>query len=149
MRISDWSSDVCSSDLKEPTWKISAVRVTYRPDRHRVYYQGARLDLFGIGIPLPSFSHPIGDGADSGFLAPDIRYDRTNGIEIAVPYTFQFAPNRAATVTPPLFSDTLPMLKAEYRQINRLGAFRVTGYGTVSRRSDDHIDRKSKRQNSS
>src|SRR3546814_16853180 len=74
MRISDWSSDVCSSDL------------------HRVYYQGARLDLFGIGIPLPSFSHPIGDGADSGFLAPDIRYDRTNGIEIAVPYNFQFAP---------------------------------------------------------
>src|SRR3546814_12283317 len=34
---------------KEPTWKISAVRVTYRPDRPRVYYQGARLDLFGIG----------------------------------------------------------------------------------------------------
>src|SRR3546814_6981978 len=100
MLISDWSSDVCSSDL------------------------GARLDLFGIGIPLPSFSHPIGDGADSGFLAPDIRYDRTNGIEIAVPYNFQFAPNRAATVTPHLFSDTMPMLPAEYREINRLGAFR-------------------------
>src|SRR3546814_19554327 len=97
MRISDWSSDVCSSDLKEPTWKISAVRVTYRPDRHRVYYQGARLDLFGIGIPLPSFSHPIGDGADSGLLAPDIRYDRTNGIELAVPYNFQFAPQIGRT----------------------------------------------------
>src|SRR3546814_14912126 len=33
----------------------------------------------------------------------------------------------------------MPMLQAEYREINRLGAFRVTGYGTVSRRSDDHI----------
>src|SRR3546814_17423568 len=102
MRISDWSSDVCSSDL------------------HRVYYQGARLDLFGIGIPLPSFSHPIGDGADSGFLAPDIRYDRTNGIEIAVPSNFQFAPNREAPVTPHLFSDTLPMIQAEYRQNNTI-----------------------------
>src|SRR3546814_8000744 len=45
---------------KAPTWEISAVRVTYRPDRHRVYYQGARLGLFGIGITLPSFSDPIG-----------------------------------------------------------------------------------------
>src|SRR3546814_8305780 len=33
----------------------------------------------------------------------------------------------------------MPMLQAEYREINRLGAFRVTGYGTVSRRTDDHI----------
>src|SRR3546814_18543181 len=70
------------------------------------------------------------------FRSPDIRYDRTNGIEIAVPYNFQFAPNRAATVTPHLFSDTMPMLQAEYREINRLGAFRVT-------------DRKSTRLNSS
>lgn len=124
---------------KEPTWKISAVRVTYRPDRHRVYYKGARLDFFGIGIPLPSFSHPIGEDADSGFLAPDIRYDRTNGVEIAVPYNFQLAPNRAVTVTPHVFSDALPMLQAEYRELNTLGAFRVTGYGTFGRRSDDYV----------
>nr|WP_286207785.1 LPS assembly protein LptD [Hephaestia sp. MAHUQ-44] len=124
---------------KEPTWKISAVRVTYRPDKRRVYYQGARLDFFGLGVPLPAFSHPIGSDGDSGFLAPDIRYDRTNGIEIAVPYHFQLARNRAATITPHLFSDAMPMLEAEYREINRLGAFRLTGYGTVSRRSDDFI----------
>ena len=124
---------------REPSWKITAVRVTYRPDRHRVYYKGAQLDLFGLTLPLPSFSHPIGDTADSGFLAPDIRYDRTNGVEIALPYNFQLAPNRAVTITPHAFSDALPMLEAEYRQLNTLGAFRVTGYGTVSQRSDDLI----------
>src|SRR3546814_14801772 len=112
MLISDWSSDVCSSDL------------------------GARLDLFGIGIPLPSFSHPTGDGADSGFLAPDIRYDRPNGIEIAVPSNFQFAPNRAATVTPHLFSDPMPLLQAEFSEINRHGAFCVPVYGSDTRSTD-------------
>jgi LPS-assembly protein len=124
---------------KEPTWKITAVRVTYRPDRHRVYYKGAQLDLFGIGIPLPSFSHPIGEEADSGFLSPDIRLDKVNGVEIALPYNFQLSPDRAVTITPHVFTDALPMLEAEYRELNTLGAFRITGYGTVSRRSDDFV----------
>src|SRR3546814_12713102 len=82
MRISDWSSDVCSSDL--PTWQIRAVRVVYNPYTKRVTYKGARVELFGLPlIPLPGLSHPVGGEGGSGLLVPDIRYDRVNGLELS------------------------------------------------------------------
>lgn len=124
---------------KEPSWKITAVRVVYDPSRERIRYSGARLSLFGIGVPLPSFSHPTGGGSGSGVLAPEFRYDRVNGFEFALPYHFALAPNRDLTLTPRVFTDALPLLQAEYRELNSLGAFRVTAYGTYSRRSDDLI----------
>lgn len=129
------SSDGCP---KEPTWKVTAVRVTYRPDRERVYYVGAQVHLFGLpSIPLPKFSHPVGEATASGLLSPTIRYDRVNGLEVATPYLFSLAPNRKLTVTPHVYSAVLPMMQANYEQLDELGAFSVTGYGTVSRRSDD------------
>lgn len=124
---------------KEPTFKIEAVRVVYDPNRERVSYSGARFTLFGLSIPLPSFSHAIGDARQSGLLAPSIRLDRVNGLEVAVPYFWSFGPNRDLTLTPHVFTDALPMLKAEYRELNERGAFRVTGYGTYSRRADDFL----------
>ena len=123
---------------KEPSWKITAVRVTYRPDRERVYFNGAKLNLFGLPtIPLPRLSAPVGPGGDSGFLTPDIRLDRVNGVEVAVPYYWRLAPNKGLTVTPHVFTAVLPMMQAQYEELNTLGAFRITGYATASRRSDD------------
>ena len=124
---------------KEPTFKVEAVRVVYDPNRERVSYSGARLTVFGLSIPLPSFSHTIGDGTQSGLLAPSLRLDRVNGLEASVPYLWSLGPNRDLTLTPHIFTNALPMLKAEYRELNELGAFRVTGYGTYSRRADDFL----------
>lgn len=129
------SSEGCP---KEPTWKVTAVRVTYRPDRERVYYVGAQVHLFGLpSIPLPRFSHPVGEETASGLLSPSIRYDRVNGLEVATPYLFRLAPNRKLTVTPHVYSAVLPMMQANYEHLDELGAFSVTGYATASRRSDD------------
>lgn len=123
---------------KEPSWKITARRVVYDPNKKRIRYTGARISVFGFAsIPLPVFSHPAGGTSDDGFLTPDVRYDRTNGFQIALPYYFSLAPNRDLTITPRVFTDTLPMLQAEYRALERSGAYRVTAYGTYSRRSDD------------
>lgn len=123
---------------KEPSWKITAERVVYNPDKGRIRYTGARVSVFGIvTIPLPVFSHPAGGTSDDGFLAPDIRYHRTNGLQFALPYFFSLAPNRDLTVTPRVFTGALPMLQAEYRALLDKGAYRVTGYGTYSRRADD------------
>lgn len=122
---------------KEPTWKIQAVRVVYDPAAKRVRYTGARIDLLGLVLPLPTFSHPVGGGSDSGLLAPDIRLDRVNGLTVAAPYYFRLAPNRDLTITPRVFTNALPMLQAGYRELGELGAFTVEAWGTYSRRSDD------------
>ena len=121
---------------KDPTWQINAVRVVHDPVRHRISYQGATLNLFGMPIlGLPGLSHPDGrGGGGSGFLVPELRYGRRNGLEISAPYYIRFAPNRDLTVTPHLFTGVLPMLEAEYRQLTSIGAFQVHGYVTYGSR---------------
>ena len=119
----------------EPAWKITAVRVIYNPERQRVTYKGAKLDLFGLPlIPLPGLSHPVGDTGGTGLLVPDIRYDRVNGFEFSLPYYVKLAPNHDLTLTPHVYSDALPMLEANYRSLLGTGAYQVTGYATYGSR---------------
>ncbi|MFN3434308.1 MAG: LPS-assembly protein LptD, partial [Sphingomonas sp.] len=123
---------------KEPSWKITAVRITYRPDRERVFFGGGQFHLFGLpALPLPAFSLPVGEGSESGLLTPDVQLDRVNGLEFVVPYYFRLAPNKGLTLTPHIFTAVLPMMQAQYEALGTNGAFRVTAYGTESRRSDD------------
>jgi len=128
-------SDGCS---KEPSWKITAVKVTYRPERGRVYYEGARLNVFGLPtLPLPRFSHPVGGSSAGGLLSPDFQYSRVNGLEFALPYYLRLAPNRGLTLTPHIYSSVLPMAEVEYQELGTRGAFSLRGYATESRKSDD------------
>ncbi|MEH3160282.1 MAG: LPS assembly protein LptD [Sphingomonas taxi] len=123
---------------KEPSWKITAIRITYRPDRERVFFGGGQFHLFGLpALPLPAFSLPIGKGSESGLLTPDVQLDRVNGLEFVAPYYFRLAPNKGLTLTPHIFTAVLPMMQAQYEALGTNGAFRVTAYGTESRRSDD------------
>lgn len=117
---------------KDPTWQINAVRVVHDPVRHRISYQGATLNLFGMPVlGLPGLSHPDGSqGGGSGLLVPEVRFSRRNGLELSVPYYLRLAPNRDATFTPHVYSDVLPMLEGEYRQLTSLGPFQVRGYVT-------------------
>jgi LPS-assembly protein len=121
---------------KEPTWQINAVRVIHDPVRHRITYQGATLNLFGMPvIGLPGLSHPDGSqGGGTGFLVPEIRYSRRNGLELSAPYYLRLAPNRDVTITPHVFTGVLPMLEAEYRQLTPSGAFSLHGYVTYGSR---------------
>ncbi len=125
---------------KDPTWKITAVRVIYRPDQSRMYYNGAKLHLFDfITVPLPSLSNPVGGQASSGLLEPELRIERVNGFEVAVPYFLRLAPNEALTLTPHIYTASLPMAQVSFEKLSDIGAYRVTAYATVSRRSDDLI----------
>ena len=125
---------------KTPSWRITAVRVTYRPERGRIYYRGAKLHLFGLpGLPVPNLSNPVGGQASSGILSPEISLTRTNGAQVAVPYFFRLADNKGLTITPRIYTDALPMMEVSYQALTGKGAYRATAYGTVSRRSDDLI----------
>ena len=121
---------------KDPTWKITAVKVVHDPVRNRIRYEGASLNLFGVPIiALPGLSHPDGsEGGGTGVLVPDVRFSRSNGLEISVPYYFKLAPNRDATITPHLYSDVLPMIEGRYRQLTELGAFQIGAFATYGSR---------------
>jgi len=122
---------------RDPTWHITAVRVVHDPARRRIYYRGATLNLFGGPVlPLPGLSHPDGSGGGggSGFLVPDLRFSRSNGLELVVPYYMRLARNRDLTLTPHVYSDVLPMFEGQYRALNDLGAYQVHVWATSGSR---------------
>lgn len=121
---------------KDPTWQINAVRVVHDPVRKRITYKGASLNLLGMPIvALPGLSHPDGsESGGTGLLVPDVRISRNNGGEIALPYYWRIADNRDLTITPHVYTEVLPALEAQYRQLTSLGAFQVSGFVTYGSR---------------
>lgn len=121
---------------KDPTWKITAVKVVHDPVRNRIRYQGASLNIFGFPlIALPGLSHSDGTGGGgTGLLVPEIGVSRSNGFEISLPYYIKIAPNKDATIEPHLYTGVLPMVEGRYRQLTELGAFQLGAFVTQGSR---------------
>ena len=118
---------------KNPSWQIRAVRVIYDRKENKARYRGARIEIFGLPlIPLPGLSHPLDNEASSGILVPEVRFDRTNGFEVAIPYYLRLASDRDITITPHVYTDAAPMLSGEFRALTDIGSFRINGYATYS-----------------
>jgi LPS-assembly protein len=123
---------------RRPSWQINAVRVVVDEGRNRISYRDARLTLFGQTIlAMPAFSHP--DGSDngrgnSGLLLPNFQINKSNGVEIDLPYYLQLGPNRDLTITPHLYTAILPALEAQYRVLTGNGAYQISGMATYSSR---------------
>ncbi len=120
---------------KDPSWRITADRVTYDPENRRVRFRGAYLELFGARLlPLPGLALRTDGRAASGFLVPDIRIGQTNGLEVTSSYYWRMADNRDLTLNGTVFSGALPMLSGQFRHLVDEGAYQITGYLTESRR---------------
>ncbi|MEO6199366.1 MAG: LPS assembly protein LptD [Sphingomicrobium sp.] len=120
---------------RRPSWAITAAKVIDDPATKRIRFEGGRLQLFGVELPLlPIFALARGSGGASGWLVPDFSYSTRKGLEIAAPYHLQLGPNRDLTLTPHLYTGVLPAIEGKYRALNRIGAFQVGGlltYGTI------------------
>ncbi len=129
------TSDGCP---KSPSWRITSERVTYDSQDSRIRFRGAYLELFGARIlPLPGLSLKTNGTATSGFLVPDVRYSRSNGLELVGSYYTRLADNMDATVATSVYSEVAPMVSGTFRHLTDLGAYQITGYGTFSRRIED------------
>src|SRR5574340_1663779 len=53
---------------------------------------------------MPWMTFPLTDKRKSGFLAPNFGSTGNSGMEISLPYYWNIAPNRDATLTPRLLS---------------------------------------------
>ena len=120
---------------KRPSWAITAAKVVDDPGRDRVHFEGGRLQLFGMNLPLlPIFNLSRSSGGATGWLVPDLSISTKKGFEIALPYHWQIGPNRDLTLTPHIYTGVLPAIEARYRELNSLGAFQLGGfltYGTI------------------
>ena len=126
---------------KNPSWKIVAARVVQDPATKRIRFQGGRLQLFGLSLPLlPIFSIGAdGDGV-TGALVPDIAFSSSNGLELAMPYYWRLAPNRDLTLTPHVYTKRLPALEGRFRALTELGAYQLGAFITYGEAADPDPD---------
>ena len=120
---------------KSPSWKIVAARVIQDPVTHKVRFRGGRLNLFGVTLPLlPVFS--VGDGTTSGgtsgAMVPDIAFSSSNGLELSLPYYWRPRSNLDFTLTPRIYTKSLPAIEGRMRNLNPLGAYQVGAFLTYS-----------------
>lgn len=79
---------------------------------------GASLYLGGVPVMMmPWFEFPIGQQRKSGFLTPTLGMSTSKGIQIAVPYYWNIAPNYDYTITPNLMVKRGLMLENEFRYL--------------------------------
>ena len=129
---------------RNPSWKITAARVSHDSTSGRIRFNGGRLTVLGITLPLlPVFS--VGDGSGeggfSGALVPGIRLDSNNGLELDFPYYWRIDRNRDLTITPHVYTSSLPALEARWRHLTSNGAYQLSGFVTYGDIPDpDAID---------
>jgi LPS-assembly protein len=86
---------------RKPDWIISAERLTLDVDAGVGVAEGGVLRFFDVPIlSAPSFSFPLSDQRKSGWLPPSLEITTGSGIELGVPYYWNIAPQRDATIAP-------------------------------------------------
>lgn len=104
----------CPGD--QPDWQLYAEQLEIKHEEGWGVARGAKLIFKGIPILYaPYFTFPIDDRRKSGFLYPHIGQTNDSGLEVAVPWYWNIAPNQDATIEPRYFSQRGFMLTGQYR----------------------------------
>lgn len=107
-----------SCPAPDPAWILETDRVLLDTAADEGKAEGAVLRFYGVPIlAAPSLSFPLSDARKSGWLPPSINIDNKSGFETAVPYYWNIAPNRDATLTPAILTRRGAALAAEYRYL--------------------------------
>ncbi len=101
-----------------PDWLLRAATLHFDSEEESAQAQDATLSFLGHDIlTLPRVSFPLTDRRKSGLLAPTFGVDNVSGTEVTVPYYWDIAPNRDATLYPTLMSKRGVNLGAEFRYL--------------------------------
>jgi LPS-assembly protein len=105
---------------QEPDWVLRTRSVSLDLDRNEGIAEGAELRFLGVPIlALPALSFPLGDDRKSGWLPPSVDIDNRSGVSLSVPYYWNIAPNRDATLAPRLITRRGLGLDSEFRYLER------------------------------
>jgi len=103
---------------EEPAWLLRTDRVSLDLDKNEGVAEGAVLRFLGVPIlALPVLSFPLSDARKSGWLPPSINTDNRSGVELSVPWYWNIAPQRDATLTPRLITRRGLGLDTEFRYL--------------------------------
>ena len=105
-------------DNQEPDWQIHADRLALDFDANVGVATGGVLRFLGVPIlAAPSLSFALNNQRKSGWLPPNISLDNRSGFEFGLPYYWNIAPERDATLTPFVMTKRGVGLDSEFRYL--------------------------------
>ena len=109
----------CPSDGSGgPVWLLTTERVRLDFAANEGIADNAVLRFYGVPIlAAPSLSFPLTDERKSGWLPPAVGLESKSGFQIALPYYWNIAPNRDATLTPSVSSKRGPGIGTQFRYL--------------------------------
>src|SRR5262249_15775663 len=103
---------------KEPDWQISAKSLSMDFENNEGVANGAVLRFLGVPIlAAPSLSFALDGQRKSGWLPPLLGGATRSGVEFGVPYYWNIAPQRDATITPVVMSKRGSGADTEFRYL--------------------------------
>lgn len=119
------SYSTCPGD--DPSWQIEASTLDVDHEAGSATARDFKLRLGGVPVfYAPYASFPIDDRRKSGVLSPRIG-GGSDGLDLALPYYFNLAPNYDATLTPRWISNRGGQIGGELRYLYRNGRGQVDG----------------------
>ena len=122
----------------DPAWLLTTTKVNLDFGTNTGVAEGAVLRFYGVPIlAAPRLSFPLSDERKSGWLPPSMGLDSKSGFQFSMPYYWNIAPNRDATITPEISTRRGPSVEGEFRylessyggdvKVNSMPNDRVTG----------------------
>ena len=141
-RIIDSEYSTCEPDTIG--WKLKSHQLILNQETGRGVARDARLYIGQVPIfYTPYFNFPIDERRASGILIPTLRYSSHNGLDFALPYYLNLAPNYDATLTPRIITNRNPMLDGEFRFLTEhLGMGTIAGSFLPNDPKYSDLDRK-------
>lgn len=122
-------------DEGDNAWQLKAARLRLDSAANEGVAHHARLEFMHVPIfYFPYLSFPL-EGRKSGFLVPSIGETSVAGTEISLPFYWNIAPQRDATITPRIMSRRGVLLETEFRYLNQ----RSHGQLELSHLSNDRV----------
>lgn len=116
MRLQDVHYSACP--CPEADWYIRSPRVDLHNDKNQGLARHGVLYFKDVPIMYsPLLGFPLREERKSGFLSPIYGFSSNSGLELALPYYFNLAPNYDATLTPRLLGKRGLQWQGEFRYL--------------------------------
>jgi LPS-assembly protein len=111
-----------------PAWLLSTDEVKMDFGANEGIARNAVLRFYGVPIlAAPVLSFPLTDERKSGWLPPSVNLDSKSGLQFSIPYYWNIAPNRDATISPIVAARRGVAAEGEFRYLEAFGGGHVGG----------------------
>lgn len=102
----------------QPDWSLNAKQIRIDSENDWATVEQATLEIFQVPVfYFPYLTLPVSDKRSSGFLYPTIGSNSRNGLELAIPYYWNIAPEYDLTITPRIMTERGLQLATEFRYL--------------------------------